>query len=154
MIRPEAPYGQAKFAGEGYLGLWNRMHDLSTVGLRFGNVYGPRQDPLGEAGVIAIFCGKLETGGQPTVFGDGLQTRDYVFVQDVVRAAMLAGDGDVAARRAGIRDRHGADECRRVGVARARVERGGRRLLHQLAHVHHRDPVADVLDHREVVGDE
>jgi UDP-glucose 4-epimerase len=95
LIRPEAPYGQAKFAGEGYLGLWNRMHGLSTVSLRFGNVYGPRQDPLGEAGVIAIFCGKLETGGQPTVFGDGLQTRDYVFVEDVVRACMLAGDGDV-----------------------------------------------------------
>ena len=61
MIRPEAPYGQAKFAGEGYCGLWSRLHGLSTVSLRFGNVYGPRQDPLGEAGVIAIFCGKLET---------------------------------------------------------------------------------------------
>ena len=86
---------QAKFAGEGYLGLWNRMHDLSTISMRFGNVYGPRQDPLGEAGVIAIFCGKLETGGQPTVFGDGLQTRDYVFVEDVVQACMAAGDSDV-----------------------------------------------------------
>ena len=95
VIRPEAPYGQAKFAGEGYLGLWSRMHDLSTVSMRFGNVYGPRQDPLGEAGVIAIFCGKLETGGQPTVFGDGSQTRDYVFVEDVVRACMAAGDSDV-----------------------------------------------------------
>ena len=95
VIRPEAPYGQAKFAGEGYLGLWSRMHDLSTVSMRFGNVYGPRQDPLGEAGVIAIFCGKLETGGQPTVFGDGSQTRDYVFVEDVVRACMTAGDSDV-----------------------------------------------------------
>ena len=95
VIRPEAPYGQAKFAGEGYLGLWSRMHDLSTVSMRFGNVYGPRQDPLGEAGVIAIFCGKLETGGQPTVFGDGRQTRDYVFVEDVVRACMTAGDSDV-----------------------------------------------------------
>jgi UDP-glucose 4-epimerase len=94
VIAPEAPYGQAKFAGEGYLGLWNRMHDLSTVSMRFGNVYGPRQDPLGEAGVIAIFCGKLETGGQPTVFGDGLQTRDYIFVEDVVRACMIAGDSD------------------------------------------------------------
>ena len=95
VIEPEAPYGQAKFAGEGYLGLWSRMHDLSTCSLRFGNVYGPRQDPLGEAGVIAIFCGKLEHGGQPTVFGDGSQTRDYVFVEDVVRACMLAGDSDV-----------------------------------------------------------
>ena len=94
VIAPEAPYGQAKFAGEGYLGLWHRMHGLSTVSMRFGNVFGPRQDPLGEAGVIAIFCGKLETGGQPTVFGDGLQTRDYVFVEDVVRACMIAGDSD------------------------------------------------------------
>ncbi len=96
VINPEAPYGQAKFAGEGYLGLWSRMHDLSTVSLRFGNVYGPRQDPLGEAGVIAIFCGKLEHGGQPTVFGDGRQTRDYVFVEDVVRACMLAGDSEAS----------------------------------------------------------
>jgi UDP-glucose 4-epimerase len=94
VIAPEAPYGQAKFAGEGYLGLWHRMHGLSTVSMRFGNVFGPRQDPLGEAGVIAIFCGKLETGGQPTVFGDGLQTRDYVFVDDVVRACMTAGESD------------------------------------------------------------
>ena len=95
VIAPEAPYGQAKFAGEGYLGLWQRMHGLSTVSLRFGNVYGPRQDPLGEAGVIAIFCGKLETGGQPTIFGDGKQTRDYVFVEDVVRACLLAAGSDV-----------------------------------------------------------
>ena len=93
-IRSEAPYGQAKYAGEGYLSLWRRLHGLSTVSLRFGNVYGPRQDPLGEAGVIAIFCGKLETGGAPTVFGDGRQTRDYVFVDDVVRACMIAADGD------------------------------------------------------------
>ena len=93
-IRSEAPYGQAKYAGEGYLSLWQRLHGLSTVALRFGNVYGPRQDPLGEAGVIAIFCGKLQTGGNPTVFGDGRQTRDYVFVDDVVRACQIAGDDD------------------------------------------------------------
>jgi UDP-glucose 4-epimerase len=94
-IRSEAPYGQAKYAGEGYLSLWRRLHGLSTVSLRFGNVYGPRQDPLGEAGVIAIFCGKLQTGGMPTVYGDGRQTRDYVFVEDVVRACMIAADSDV-----------------------------------------------------------
>jgi UDP-glucose 4-epimerase len=93
-IRSEAPYGQAKYAGEGYLSLWHRLHGLSTVSLRFGNVYGPRQDPLGEAGVIAIFCGKLQTGGDPTVFGDGRQTRDYVFVDDVVRACMTAAEDD------------------------------------------------------------
>jgi UDP-glucose 4-epimerase len=89
---PEAPYGQSKFAAEGYLELYRRLHGLSTVSLRYGNVYGPRQDPLGEAGVIAIFCGKLIEGGTPKVFGDGKQTRDYVFVGDVVAANLAAGD--------------------------------------------------------------
>jgi UDP-glucose 4-epimerase len=88
-LAPEAPYGQSKFAGEGYLALYERLYDLSTIPLRLGNVYGPRQDPLGEAGVIAIFCGKLRAGERPTVFGDGKQTRDYIYVGDVV-AAMLA----------------------------------------------------------------
>jgi len=86
---PMSPYGQSKFAGEGYLALYERLYGLSTVALRLGNVYGPRQDPLGEAGVIAIFCGRLLEGGRPTVYGDGRQTRDYVYVGDVV-AAMLA----------------------------------------------------------------
>jgi UDP-glucose 4-epimerase len=89
---PEAPYGQSKFAAEGYLELYRRLHGLSTVSLRYGNVYGPRQDPLGEAGVIAIFCGKLIDGTKPKVFGDGKQTRDYVFVGDVVAANLAAGD--------------------------------------------------------------
>jgi UDP-glucose 4-epimerase len=87
---PEAPYGQSKFAAEGYLELYRRLHGLSTISLRYGNVYGPRQDPLGEAGVIAIFCGKLLAGEKPTVFGDGLQTRDYVYVGDVVAANLAA----------------------------------------------------------------
>jgi UDP-glucose 4-epimerase len=91
---PEAPYGQSKFAAEGYCGLFNRLHGVSAVSLRYGNVYGPRQDPLGEAGVIAIFCGKLLEGEQPTIFGDGLQTRDYVFVGDVVRANLAAAGSD------------------------------------------------------------
>jgi UDP-glucose 4-epimerase len=65
------------------------------VALRLGNVYGPRQDPLGEAGVIAIFCGLLTSGGRPTVFGDGTQTRDYIYVGDVVSAALAAGDSGV-----------------------------------------------------------
>jgi UDP-glucose 4-epimerase len=65
------------------------------VSLRLGNVYGPRQDPLGEAGVIAIFCGLLKEGGRPTVFGDGKQTRDYIYVGDVVSAALAAADSDV-----------------------------------------------------------
>jgi UDP-glucose 4-epimerase len=88
-LAPEAPYGQSKFAAEGYLALYERLYGLSTIALRLGNVYGPRQDPLGEAGVIAIFCGKLRAGERPTVFGDGKQTRDYIYVGDVV-AAMLA----------------------------------------------------------------
>jgi len=87
---PEAPYGQSKFCAEGYCELYARLHGLSTVSLRYGNVYGPRQDPLGEAGVIAIFCGKLLAGEPPTIFGNGEQTRDYVYVSDVVRANLAA----------------------------------------------------------------
>jgi len=93
-VAPEAPYGQSKFCAEGYCELYARLHGLSTVSLRYGNVFGPRQDPLGEAGVIAIFCGKLIEGGRPTIFGDGLQTRDYVFVGDVVEANLLAVESD------------------------------------------------------------
>jgi UDP-glucose 4-epimerase len=91
-VAPEAPYGQSKFCAEGYCDLFKRLHGLSTVSLRYGNVYGPRQDPLGEAGVIAIFCGKLLEGATATVFGDGLQTRDYVYVGDVVDANIAAAD--------------------------------------------------------------
>jgi UDP-glucose 4-epimerase len=91
---PEAGYGQSKLSAEGYCELFRRLHGFSTVSLRYGNVYGPRQDPLGEAGVIAIFCGKLLDGGEPKVFGDGLQTRDYVYVGDVVAANLAAADSD------------------------------------------------------------
>jgi UDP-glucose 4-epimerase len=93
-LAPEAPYGQSKFAGEGYLALYERLYGLSTIPLRLGNVYGPRQDPLGEAGVIAIFCGKLRVGERPTVFGDGKQTRDYIYVGDVVAAMLAAADSE------------------------------------------------------------
>jgi UDP-glucose 4-epimerase len=93
-LAPEAPYGQSKFAGEGYLALYERLYGLSTIPLRLGNVYGPRQDPLGEAGVIAIFCGKLRAGERPTVFGDGKQTRDYIYVGDVVSAMLAAADSE------------------------------------------------------------
>jgi UDP-glucose 4-epimerase len=91
-IAPLSAYGQSKFAAEGYLSLYERLYGLSGVSLRLGNVYGPRQDPLGEAGVIAIFCGLLKEGGRPTVFGDGKQTRDYIYVGDVVSAALAAGE--------------------------------------------------------------
>jgi UDP-glucose 4-epimerase len=91
-IAPLSAYGQSKFAAEGYLSLYHRLYGLSGISLRLGNVYGPRQDPLGEAGVIAIFCGLLKEGGRPTVFGDGTQTRDYIYVGDVVSAALAAAD--------------------------------------------------------------
>jgi len=94
-IRSLAPYGQGKHAAEGYLGLYERLHGLSTVSLRYGNVYGPRQDVHGEAGVVAIFCGHLIEGRRPTVFGDGRQTRDWVEVSDVVRANLLAADSEL-----------------------------------------------------------
>jgi UDP-glucose 4-epimerase len=95
-VAPEAPYGQSKFCAEGYCELFRRLHGMSTVSLRYGNVYGPRQDPLGEAGVIAIFCGRLLAGERPTVFGDGLQTRDYVYVGDVVESNLAAVESDAA----------------------------------------------------------
>jgi UDP-glucose 4-epimerase len=93
--RPDAPYGQSKLAAEGYVDLYARLHGLSAVALRLGNVYGPRQDPHGEAGVVAIFCGALLDGTAPKVFGDGKQTRDYIHVDDVV-AAFLAAAGSEA----------------------------------------------------------
>jgi UDP-glucose 4-epimerase len=91
-VAPEAPYGLSKFCAEQYCLLFTRLHGLSTVSLRYGNVYGPRQDPLGEAGVVAIFCGKLLDGERPTIFGDGAQTRDYVYVGDVVDANLKAAE--------------------------------------------------------------
>jgi UDP-glucose 4-epimerase len=94
-IRPLAPYGQGKYAAEGYCELYARLHRLSTVSLRYGNVYGPRQDVTGEAGVVAIFCGHLAAGTAPTVYGDGRQTRDWVNVADVVAANLLAAEAAV-----------------------------------------------------------
>ena len=94
-IRPLAPYGQSKYAAEGYCELYARLHGLSTVSLRYGNVYGPRQDIRGEAGVVAIFCGHLIDGTPPTVFGDGRQTRDWVEVSDVVAANLAAAGAAV-----------------------------------------------------------
>jgi UDP-glucose 4-epimerase len=95
-VAPEAPYGQSKFAAEGYCDLYARIHGLATVSLRYGNVFGQRQDPLGEAGVVAIFCGRLLAGERPTIFGDGRQTRDYVYVGDVVEANLAAAHSEIA----------------------------------------------------------
>lgn len=93
-IRPMAPYGQSKLSAEGYCELYERLYGLSTVSLRYGNVYGPRQDVHGEAGVVAIFCGHLIEGRAPTIYGDGRQTRDWVEVSDVVAANLLAAESE------------------------------------------------------------
>ncbi len=87
---PMAAYGQSKFCAEQYLGLYQRLYGLSSIALRFGNVYGPRQDAHGEAGVIAIFCGKLKAGERPKIFGTGEQTRDYIYVGDLVEGIIAA----------------------------------------------------------------
>jgi UDP-glucose 4-epimerase len=88
------PYGVSKRAAEDYLDSFADLHGLQPVSLRLGNVYGPRQDPHGEAGVVAIFCDRLLSDQPATVFGDGRQTRDYVFVDDVVEAFVAAGEAD------------------------------------------------------------
>jgi UDP-glucose 4-epimerase len=94
---PESPYGIAKLSAEFYLAYYARVHRVDTVALRYANVYGPRQDPHGEAGVVAIFCNRILTGQPLTVFGDGSQTRDYVFVHDVARANLAAATHDLPA---------------------------------------------------------
>ena len=94
--RPEplAPYGASKLAGEEYLATYNRLYGTRHVSLRLGNVYGPRQDPHGEAGVVAIFFSRLLAGETPQIFGDGKQTRDYIYVGDVVRATLASQEVD------------------------------------------------------------
>jgi UDP-glucose 4-epimerase len=88
--RPLAPYGVSKLAGEEYLAAYDRLYGGGHVSLRYGNVYGPRQDPHGEAGVVAIFLGRLAAGEAPRIFGDGTQTRDYVYAGDVAQATLAA----------------------------------------------------------------
>ncbi len=89
---PISPYGAAKAAVENYMFVYQKTFGLPTIALRYGNVYGPRQDPKGEAGVVSIFAGAILSGKTPTIFGSGEQVRDYVFVEDVARANLLAID--------------------------------------------------------------
>jgi len=93
--KPASPYGVSKFVVEEYFRYYRDAYELDCMSLGFANVYGPRQDPYGEAGVVAIFIGDLESGRTPTIYGDGSQTRDFVFVEDVtdamVRAARMGG---------------------------------------------------------------
>jgi UDP-glucose 4-epimerase len=96
---PQSAYGMAKYAVEGYIRFYSDVYGLRYKIFRYGNVFGPRQNPSAEAGVVAIFTGQLLAGTQPTIFGDGTKTRDYVSVKDVVAANLLAmgdvGDGEV-----------------------------------------------------------
>jgi len=91
---PESPYGVAKLCAEQYIGLYNRVHGCRHSVLRLANVYGPRQDPAGEAGVVSIFCSRVLAGQPPVIFGGGKQTRDYVYIGDVARAFTAAADHD------------------------------------------------------------
>jgi len=125
---PEAPYGIAKLAVEYYLAYYARVHGIDTVAVRFGNVYGPRQDLHGEAGVVAIFCNRIVSGRSLTIYGDGAQTRDYVYVGDVAdgifRAATtpLPAPGRVDARAFNIGT---AVETSVIDVARLLMQAAG-----------------------------
>jgi UDP-glucose 4-epimerase len=116
--RPVSPYGISKLAGEEYVAGWNRLHRAHHVSLRFANVYGPRQEPTLEGGVIAIFMERMRAGEPTQIFGDGLQTRDFVYVDDVVEAVLAAANGGPGVYNVGtgiettVVDLHGL--CRRV----------------------------------------
>ncbi|MBA2383275.1 MAG: GDP-mannose 4,6-dehydratase [Actinobacteria bacterium] len=116
--RPVSPYGAAKLAGEEYLATWNRLHGTSHVTLRFANVYGPRQLPKLEGGVVAIFTDRLRAGEGVTIFGDGKQTRDFVFVGDVVEAVLGAIGGEGGPYNVGTGEETSVlelfDACRRI----------------------------------------
>ena len=95
-LHPVSPYGVAKLATEAYLFFYKVQYGIDYAAMRYGNVYGPRQDPHGEAGVVAIFCGRMLEGKPCTIYGDGKQTRDYVFVGDVARANITAANSNVS----------------------------------------------------------
>ena len=113
-LRPLAPYGTSKVCGEEYLATWNRLYGTTHISLRLGNVYGPRQEPHGEAGVVAIFMGLLRHAGTPKIFGDGSQTRDYVYAGDVAEAGPRLSGAACASRWAGgsSRARDSCPDCR------------------------------------------
>ena len=128
---PISPYGASKLCGEEYLATYNRLHGTQHVALRLGNVYGPRQDPHGEAGVVAIFLGRIRDGDTPYIFGDGRQTRDYVYVGDVARATLAAvGHAGVfnvgTGRETSVRELY--EGCRRATGAAVEPEFGPPRL--------------------------
>jgi UDP-glucose 4-epimerase len=116
--RPLSPYGTAKLAAEEYLATWNRLHGTRHVALRFANVYGPRQLAKLEGGVVAIFTDRLRAGADVTICGDGEQTRDYVYVGDVVAAVLAAMGADGGVYNVGTGTETSVNElfdaCRRI----------------------------------------
>ena len=130
--RPLAPYGVSKLAGEEYLAAYNRLYGTRHVSLRYGNVYGPRQDPHGEAGVVAIFLGALAEGRAPRIFGDGRQSRDYVYAGDVARATLAAVSQDGGVFNVGTGSETSVvelyDACRRVAGSSQDAEPAPARL--------------------------
>ena len=130
--RPLAPYGVSKLAGEEYLAAYNRLSWTRHVSMRYGNVYGPRQDPHGEAGVVAIFLGKLAAGEAPRIFGDGSQTRDYVYAGDVARATLAAAGQEGGVFNVGTGEETSVVElyeaCRRVAGSSLDAEPAPTRL--------------------------
>jgi UDP-glucose 4-epimerase len=131
-LEPVSPYGTSKLAAEEYLKTYNRLHGTIHVSLRYGNVYGPRQDPHGEAGVVAIFLGALADGSVAQIYGDGSQTRDYVYVGDVARAttSALGHEGGVfnvgTGRETSVNELYGL--CRKVAGSEVEAVHGPARL--------------------------
>ena len=128
---PESPYGVTKLAGEQYLFYYHRVHGLEYAALRYSNVYGPRQDPHGEAGVVAIFSTRLLRGEPLTVFGAGTQTRDYVYVGDVVAANLRVCDAEFPPARtldARAFNVGTGEETSVLELARTLTEASGRRV--------------------------
>jgi UDP-glucose 4-epimerase len=119
---PLAPYGTSKLAAEEYLATWNRLYGTAHVALRLGNVYGPRQDPHGEAGVVAIFLSRIRDGREATIFGDGRQTRDYVFAGDVARAFVGAVGAEGGVFNVGTGEETSVAELWRACLAAAGAE--------------------------------
>jgi UDP-glucose 4-epimerase len=123
-VRPECHYGISKHTPEHYLALYQKLYGMCYVVLRYPNVYGPRQNPRGEAGVVALFIGKMLAGEQPAIYGDGSESRDYVYVGDIARAnvlALAAGDNEIICLGSGIATStkdiyaHCAEACRYAG---------------------------------------
>jgi len=132
---PESPYAIAKLSVEHYLAYYLRVHGLEYAALRYGNVYGPRQDPHGEAGVVAIFCGRILDGRPLTIYGDGAQTRDYVFVADVAEATWLASTRPLPA--AGRLDARGFNIGTGVGTSVNDIARGVMRAADTTVPIEH-----------------